>query len=71
MSSKQETSLVLRNKDGFIWKDVTGIAIDLWKTGVVELYTLNGDTDSLIDCEEALDELLNDNSKIYMEVGYE
>lgn len=56
-------------KDGFIWKNVSEIAKDLWNTGTVALYEVReDDSESIVDSYEEL-LLLLEHGEVYMEVG--
>ena len=50
---------IIKTEDGFTFVNVTDLALALWSTNKVELFELNDElTESLIDSEERLKEVL-------------
>lgn len=62
---------IIKTKDGFTFVNVTDLALALWATNKVELFELNDElTESLIDSEERLKEVLELGYMVAMEGGH-
>ena len=63
---------LIKTEDGFIFVNVTDLALALFATNSVELFELNDElTESLIDSEERLKEVLELGYIVVMEGGHE
>ena len=61
---------IIKTEDGFTFVNVTDLALALWATNKVELFELNDElTESLIDSEERLKEVLELGHIVAMEEG--
>jgi hypothetical protein len=61
---------IIKTEDGFTFVNVTDLALALWSTNKVELFELNDElTESLIDSEERLKEVLELGHIVAMEGG--
>ena len=61
---------IIKTEDGFTFVNVTDLALALWSTNKVELFELNDElTESLIDSEERLKEVLELGYIVAMEGG--
>lgn len=61
---------IIKTEDGFIFVNVTDVALALFATNSVELFELNDElTESLIDSEERLKEALELGNVVVMEVS--
>lgn len=63
---------LIKTKDGFTFVNVTDLALALFATNSVELFELNGElSESLIDSEELLKEVLGLRHIVVMEGGHD
>lgn len=63
---------LIKTEDGFTFVNVTDIALALFTTNKVELFELNDElSESLIDSEERLKEVLELGNVVVMEGGHE
>ena len=61
---------IIKTEDGFIFVNVTDLALALWATNSVELFELNDElTESLITSEEQLKEVLELGNIVVIEGG--
>lgn len=63
---------IIKTEDGFIFVNVTDLALALFATNSVELFELNDElSESLIDSEERLKEVLQLGNVVVMEGGHD
>ncbi len=63
---------IIKTEDGFIFVNVTDLALALWATNSVELFELNDElSEALITSEERLKEVLGLGYVVVMEGGHE
>ena len=63
---------IIKTEDGFTFVNVTDLALTLFATNKVELFELNDElSESLIDSEERLKEVLELGNVVVMEGGHE
>ena len=62
---------ILQSNDGFLWGNVTNKAKEIFNSGIFELYVVNyDDSDYLIEDFNTLNELLENGTEIFIEIGH-